>query len=183
MYPRWGLALIMSLPLTAGAMAQARHDAPARHPSANACMQRLHRDQADLPAASRQARDRLIANPARIDLVAVAAAAADAQRRAEIELGVLRAAEWLWCLDPSGYQALASYVRLHSGDPVIVDLQKALNATASATPASSPDVAASAASASSPGAAAGSANAGGFNSSPGASPSFSVVSDVVSPSH
>ncbi len=171
MYARLGLALVMGLPLTTSAWAQARRDAPVRHAPAKACIQRLHHDQADLPAASRQARDRLIANPARIDLVAAAAAAADARQRAEIELGILRAAEWLQCLDPSGYQALAAYMRLHGDDPVIVDLQKALNATASATPPSGA------------GAAAGSANAGGFNASPGGSPSFSVLSDVVSPSH
>jgi hypothetical protein len=173
----------MGLPLTASAWAQVRHDPPARHPSAEGCMQRLHRDQADLPAASRQARDRLIANPARIDLVAVAAVAADERRRAEIELGIFRAAEWLRCLDPSGYQALASYLRLHSGDPVVVDLQKALDATASATAASNPDAAASAAPTSSSGASPGLANGSGFNSSSGGSPSFSVVSNVVSPSH
>jgi hypothetical protein len=169
--------------LATSAWAQARHDAPARPPSPKACMQRLHRDQADLPAASRQARDRLIANPARIDLVAIAAAAADERRRAEIELGIFRAAEWLRCLDPSGYQALVSYTRLHSGDPVIVDLQKALDATASATAASNADAGASAAHASSYGASAGLANGVGLNSSPGGSPSFSVVSNVVSPSH
>jgi hypothetical protein len=169
MYARWGLALVISLPMTASAWAQVRRDPPARHPPAKACMQRLHHDEANLPIASRQARDRLIANPARIDLVAAAAVAADARRRAEIELGIFRAAEWLQCLDPSGYQALAAYLRLHSSDPVVVDLEKALNAQASA---GSP---------SSGAAATGSGNAGGLNSSPGAS--FSAATVVVSPSH
>ena len=171
MYARWGLALVMSLPMSASATAQARRDGVPRHPPAKACVQRLHRDEADLPAASRQARDRLIANPARIDLVAAAAAAADSRRRAEIELGIFRAAEWLQCLDPSGYQALAAYLRLRAGDPVVVDLEKALNAQASA---GSP---------SSGGAATGSGNAGGVNSSPGAGASFSAAAAVVSPSH
>jgi hypothetical protein len=169
MHARWGLALIISLPMIASAWAQVRRDAPVRHPPVKACMRRLHHDEANLPTASRQARDRLIANPARIDLVAATATAADTRRRAEIELGIFRAAEWLQCLDPSGYQALAAYLRLHAGDPVVVDLEKALNAQASA---GSP---------SSGGAATGSGNAGGLNSSPGAS--FSAAAIVVSPSH
>jgi hypothetical protein len=169
MYARWGFALLVSLPMTASAWAQTRRDTTPRHPPPRACMQRLHHDEADLPAASRQARDRLIANPARIDLVAAAAASADARRRAEIELGIYRAAEWLQCLDPSGYQALAAYLRLHAGDPIVVDLEKALNAQASAGSPSSNT------------AATGSGNAGGFGSSPGAS--FSAAADIISPSH
>ena len=166
------LALVMSPLLTTSAWAQARHDAGARRPPPKACVQRLHRDEADLPAASRQARDRLIANPGRIDIVAAAAAATDARRRTEIELGIFRAAEWLQCLDPSGYQALAAYVRAHAGNAVVVDLEKALNAQASAAPAASG------------GAATGSANAGGFGPAPaGAGASFSSAADVVSPSH
>jgi hypothetical protein len=170
MYARLGLALVMSLPMTTTVWAQARRDLVAHRPPPKACMQRLHHDEADLPAASRQARDRLIANPARIDLVAGAAAAADSRRRAEIELGIFRAAEWLQCLDPSGYQALAAYLHAHADNPVVVDLEKALNAQASAgTPNS--------------GAVPGSGNAGGFNSSPGAGASFSAATVVVSPSH
>jgi hypothetical protein len=169
MYARLGLALVMSLPTSA--WAQAHRDVAARHPQAKACVQRLHRDEADLPAASRQVRDRLIANPGRIDLVAAAAVAAGARRRAEIELGIFRAAEWLQCLDPSGYQAFVAYLHAHAGDPVVVDLEKALNAQASTGPPGNG------------GAASGSGNAGGFNSNPGAGGSFSTATVVVSPSH
>ena len=176
MYARWGLALVMSLPMSASATAQARRDGVPRHPPAKACVQRLHRDEADLPAASRQARDRLIADPGRIDLVAAAAVAADARRRAEIELGIFRAAEWLRCLDPSGYQLLAAYLSAHAGDPIVVDLEKALNAQASAGPASRSGAAAGSD-------AGGAGSSSGFNSSPGAGASFSAAADVVSPSH
>jgi hypothetical protein len=158
-------ALLLALPI--GVEAQTRRAADTQ------CLQRLHRDQADLPAATRQARAALIANPGRIDVVAARAARASERERAEIELGILRAAEWLRCIDPYGYQALEDYMRTHAADPVIADLTKALNAEAAAGGAT-------------PSPAEASANAGGAGSAanPGSGlGSFAVAGPIVSPSH
>ena len=137
------------------------------------CVKQIHRDEADLPAATRQSRATLIANPGRIGAVAAEAAAAGERKRAEIELGILRAAEWLRCIDPYGYRALEDYISAHAGDPVIADLNKALNAEAAASgPATN-------------GGASGNGAGGqvsGANPGPGFA-SFAAAAPVVSPSH
>ena len=183
MIQRIGPILVALLALSANAEAQA----PSR-PRAASCLDRLHRDAADLPAASRQARSTLIANPGRIGAVAKRAARASERERTEIELGIARAAEWLQCVDPYGYQALSDYMRAHPADPVVADINRALNAEAAAgdpTSNGAPSNSAAASNASANGASAANIGAGAA-ANPGVAfnaPSFVAGGPVVSPSH
>jgi hypothetical protein len=174
MISRLCLIVVTLLALAASAEAQSR-------PRAGACLDRLHRDGADLPAASRQARSTLIANPGRIDAVAARAARAGARERTEIELGIARAAEWLQCVDPYGYKALSDYLRAHPADPVVADLDRALNARAAVGAQSASADASEGAAANAGGANPG--NASGADAPALGGPSFAAAGPIVSPSH
>jgi hypothetical protein len=97
---------------------------------AQACLAKASRDEAGLPPRAKQTRDRLYHDPAEIAAVIDEAATAEATARAEIELGVARAAARLKCVDPAGYQALTDYLKAHADNPVVAEIESALSALA-----------------------------------------------------
>jgi hypothetical protein len=119
------LAVLIGVPAAAQDGTAAKPDAKAQ-----AYLAAASRNERDLSPQTRQTRDRLIHDPSQIAAVIVAASAANAVTKAEIELGVVLALEYLKRFDPSGYQALTDYLKAHPGDPVVADINEALNAPA-----------------------------------------------------
>jgi uncharacterized membrane protein YgcG len=84
----------------------------------------------DLSLLAEQTRERLIRDPSQIAAVIEAAAAADVATRAQIELGIVRALEYLKRFDRAGYQAIADYLEAHPDNPIVADVDEAVNALA-----------------------------------------------------
>jgi hypothetical protein len=84
----------------------------------------------DLSPQAEQTRERLIRDPSQIGAVIEAAAAADLTTRAQIELGIVRALEYLKRFDRAGYQAIADYLEAHPDNPIVADVDQAVNALA-----------------------------------------------------
>ena len=110
----------------------AAQDRTAAKPDTNAQahLATASRNEHDLSPRTRQTRDRLIHDPSLIAAVIEAASAANAVTKVEIELGVVLALEYLKRFDPSGYQALTDYLKAHPDNPVVADINEALNAPA-----------------------------------------------------
>jgi hypothetical protein len=91
---------------------------------------------AELSQLSRDTRDRLLRNPGDIAaVVAEASVTQDVLTRGQIELGILKAAQYLRRVDQAGYRAISDYFYAHPDNPVVEDLQSALCSTASVAPA------------------------------------------------
>jgi uncharacterized membrane protein YgcG len=104
---------------------------------AQARLAKVSHDDVGLPPRAKQTRDQLYDDPAQIAAVVEAAAMADATAKAEIEFGVVRAAARFKCVDPAGYKALTDYLQRNTDNPVVADIQSALNAFAQAVGPSS----------------------------------------------
>jgi hypothetical protein len=117
------LAVLFGAPAAAEAQTAPKLDASAR-----ACLARAKHDDSDLSLQTRQTRERLIRDPSQISAVIEAAGAANVVARAQIELGVARAVEYLKCVDQAGYQALTDYLKTHSDNPVVTDVDQTVNA-------------------------------------------------------
>ena len=114
--------MICALAVLFGAPAAAvpKHDA-----NAQARLATTNRN--DLSPLAKQTRDQLIHDPSQIGAVIAAAAAADPVSRAQIELGIVRALEYLKRFDRAGYQALVDYLEAHPDDPIVADVDQAEN--------------------------------------------------------
>ena len=97
------------------------------------CLDKIKHDDRDLSPITKATRDQLVHNPGQIDIVIEKAGSANTQNRALIELGIVRAVEYLKCVDPAGYQAVNAYLSAHSDNAVVAELQTALGSEASAT--------------------------------------------------
>jgi hypothetical protein len=95
-----------------------------------ACLAKLNQFDSGLAPRAELTRDRLAHDPAQIAAVIEAAATADATAKAEIELGIVRAVEYLKCVDQAGYQALTDYLKAHADNPIVADINTALGALA-----------------------------------------------------
>jgi hypothetical protein len=98
--------------------------------SAQAYLATASRNESGLSPQTRQTRDRLIRDPSRIAAVIEAASVANAMTKVEIELGVVLALEYLERFDPPGYRALTDYLKTHSDNPIVADINGASNAPA-----------------------------------------------------
>ena len=126
---RVGVILCASVALC-GAPAAAQQQTTADKPEAGALahLTAASRSDSDLSPQARQTRDQLIRDPSQIAAVVEAAGAANPAIRAEIELGVVLAVEYLKRFDLAGYQALTSYLKAHPDNVVVADIEQALNA-------------------------------------------------------
>lgn len=126
------LAVLFGAPAAAGAGTTPKPDtasaAPKLDASARACLARAKHNDSDLSPETGQTREQLIHDPSQIGAVVDAAGAANATIKAEIELGVERAIEYLECVDRAGYLALVDYLKAHSDNPVVADVDQAVNA-------------------------------------------------------
>ena len=91
--------MICALAVLFGAPAAAapKHDA-------NAQARLATTSRSELSALATQTRDQLIGDPSQIGAVVEAAGAANPVTKAEIERGIVRAVEYLRCVDRAGYQ-------------------------------------------------------------------------------
>jgi len=114
--------MICALAVLFGAPAAAapKHDA-------NAQARLATTNRGELSPLARQTRDQLIRDPSQIGAVIAAANAADPASRAQIELGIVRALEYLKRFDRAGYQALLDYLEAHPDDPVVADIDQTVN--------------------------------------------------------
>jgi hypothetical protein len=96
--------------------------------NAQACLAKVNHDDAGLSAQTQQTRDQLVKDPSQIGAVVDAAGAASVLTRGEIELGIVRAVARLKCVDPAGYTALTDYLKAHPDNPIVVDINQAVNA-------------------------------------------------------
>jgi hypothetical protein len=119
------LAALISAPVAAQDGTAAKPDV-----NAQAYLATASRNESDLSLQTRQTRDRLIHDPSQIAAVIEAASAASAKTRTEIELGVVLALEYLKRFDLPGYLALIGYLTAHSDNPIVADVNRALNAPA-----------------------------------------------------
>jgi hypothetical protein len=119
------LAVLINVPAAAADLAAPKPDA-----NSQAYLATTSRNERDLSPQTRRTRDRLIHDPSQIGAVIEAAGAANATTRAEIELGVVLALEYLKRFDPAGYQALTDYLKAHPDNSVVADINGALNAPA-----------------------------------------------------
>jgi len=123
--------ILCSLAVLIGVPADAQ-DETATKPDINtqAYLATASRNESDLSLQTRQTRDRLIHDPSQIAAVIEAASVANAKTKVEIELAVVLALEYLRRFDPPGYQALTDYLKAHSDNPVVAEINEALNAPA-----------------------------------------------------
>lgn len=119
------LTALIGVPAAAQDETAAKPDAKAQ-----AYLATASRNESDLSLQTRQTRDQLIHDPSQIATVVEAAGAANATTKLEIELGVVLALEYLKRFDSSGYQALSDYLKAHPDNPVVADINEALNAPA-----------------------------------------------------
>jgi len=119
------LAAVVGFPAAAQDGTAAKTDA-----NVQASLATASRNERDLSPQTRLTRDRLIHDPSQIGVVVESASAANAITKAEIELGVVLALEYLKRFDPAGYQALTDYLKAHPGNPVVADINEALGASA-----------------------------------------------------
>jgi hypothetical protein len=117
-------------------------DLPNCRPRPNSPLADANFTNAELSQLTRDTRDRLLRSPGDIAaVVAEADAAPDVLTRGQIELGILKAAQYLRRVDTAGYQVMEDYLNTHPDDAVVEDLQSALCSTASAQPPASPTAA------------------------------------------
>ena len=120
-----------ALVVLSGAIVAAEAEtAPRLDASVQACLARAKHNDSYLSPQTAQTREQLIHDPSQIGAVIDAAGAADVMTKAEIELGIVRAVEYLKCVDQAGYQALTNYLNAHSDNPVVADINQAVNALA-----------------------------------------------------
>ncbi len=125
-------AAVLSVPAFAA-------DLPACRPRPNSPLADASFTNAELSQLSRETRDRLLRSPGDIAaVVAEANATPDVLTRGQMELGILKAAQYLRRVDPPGYRAIEDYLNTHPDDPIVEDIQSALCSTASVPPPSSP---------------------------------------------
>jgi hypothetical protein len=122
-------AILIATGLGAASPALATVDHAA--PDVAKCLQGLPKDASDLPEAARRARDALIHDPGSIGAVIESGVAAGPSKT-QVELGILDAINYLRCVDAAGSQAINQYMSTHEKNPIVADLQSALQAQASA---------------------------------------------------
>ncbi len=90
----------------------------------------------NLSALAKGTRDRLVRSPGDIGALVQQASVANPQDQCQIELGIELALQYLKTADPSGYQAVISYLTdpANSANPVVAAINSAVQAEASATP-------------------------------------------------
>jgi hypothetical protein len=121
------LAVLFGAPAAA---APTSTTAPKQDANAQASLATANRNDNDLSPLAKQTREQLIRDPSQIGAVIDAAAAADAKARAQIELGIVRALEYLRRFDRAGYQALVDYLEAHADNPIVADIDQVVNALA-----------------------------------------------------
>ncbi len=115
-------------------------DLPTRKPSLcpqpPGCAFALFRpDLATVTQLTRDVRERLIRNPGDIGaVVAEGDATTDLLIRAQIELGVVLAIEYLARYDERGYQVIVAYMEAHPDEQVVQDIRYALCALGQTPP-------------------------------------------------
>lgn len=97
-----------------------------------ACLATASLNSLDLSPTTIATRDRLIHDPGQVSALIDDARAAKSQTKAQIELGVILSVGYLHCVDPTGYRAVTDYLKAHADNPVVAELQSALQAVASA---------------------------------------------------
>jgi hypothetical protein len=124
--------ILFSAAVLLGAPAVAEDNAatPPNKLDAQACLAKANHNDSDLPLQTKNTRQQLINDPSQIAAVVAAASAANLTTRGEIELGIVRALEYLKCVDQAGYQALAAYLQANPQNPIVADINQASNALA-----------------------------------------------------
>jgi hypothetical protein len=114
--------------LTGAPAAAADLTGPKLDADTQAYLAKASRNDRDLSPQTRLTRDQLIHDSSQIGAVIEAAGAANVMARVEIELGVMLAIEYLKRFDQAGYQALTDYLKVHPDNPIVADIDEALNA-------------------------------------------------------